>query len=357
MKRFPIITLVLLCALLLPALSGEQVARALDSAPIVQPDAVGSTGNACQAILEKALKTTESSCKKVGRNKACYGNNSVKIEPNTGTLPQFNTIGDIVNIADIRSLTTAPLDEAAGVWGISLLKLQANLPDSLPGQNVTFLVVGNTHIDNTSGDMQTFYFSSGLGLPSCKEAPKDSIIVKSPQHVKVTFNANGTQITIASTVLLRAEKGKQMSVTLIEGRANVKNAHGSQDLKPGQQVTIPLGGVDGFTPSDAPSVPVTNPDANDRNITAIVNSANGLDRAGNVQNGIRPTRPPQASGGNGSGNANGNANGNAAGNANGNADGNAAGNANGGSGNGGSGNANGNSNGGGGNGGGNGNGN
>src|SRR5258706_1372088 len=171
----------------------------------------------CQVLLEKAMHTLASVCKKVGRDKACYGNDLVKAEANPNSSLTFDSVGDIANISDIRTLTTAPLDEAQGVWGLSLLKLQVTLPDTLPGQNVTFVVFGNTHVDNKSGDMRTFYFTSGLGVPTCKEAPADSLIVHSPKHLEVTFNANGTRITISSTALLSAEQGKQMSVTLVDG--------------------------------------------------------------------------------------------------------------------------------------------
>ena len=110
-----------------------------------------------------------------------------------------------------------PLNRQTGTWGLSLLKLQANLPDTNPGQNVTFLVFGDTSVDNVSGDMQTFYFSSTLGTPSCNELPADGIVVRSPNHVQVSFKANGVDITIASTIVMQAVRKGPMSVTLIEG--------------------------------------------------------------------------------------------------------------------------------------------
>jgi hypothetical protein len=229
----------------------------------VGPAMAAYAANRCQVILTKAMETLQSTCKKVGRNKACYGNNLVQAESASSANLVFNKVGDIANISQIRSISTAPLDEEKGIWGLSLLKLQANLPDSLPGQNVTFLVFGNTHVDNTSGDMRSFYFTSGLGVPSCKEAPKDSIVVKSPDHMQVTFNANGTKITIASTIVLRAEKGNKMTVALVEGRANVTTPQGSQDLKPGQQVTVQLGGDTGLAPVAPPSAPTEFTDQND----------------------------------------------------------------------------------------------
>jgi len=60
----------------------------------------------------------------------------------------FEEPGDLVNVADVSSLTLSPWDETQHTWGISLMKLQANLPATLPGQNVTFLLFGSVAIDN-----------------------------------------------------------------------------------------------------------------------------------------------------------------------------------------------------------------
>ncbi len=227
--------------------------------------------NTCQEILTRAMQTLDSTCNGVGRNKACYGNNLVKAEPNGSASLKFDTTGDVASIRDIRTISTSPLNTDQGTWGLSLLKLQANLPDSLPGQNVTFVVFGDTSIENTSGDMKAFYFSSGLGTPSCKEAPRDAIVVKSPHHAEVTFNANGVQITIASTIVMRAQRGQDMSVTLVEGHARVTAAGVSQVLQPGQSVTVPLGGDNGMTASGAPSTPTAAEE--DTNLTPVLDTA------------------------------------------------------------------------------------
>jgi hypothetical protein len=209
----------------------------------------------CQGILTRAMNTIQSTCDGLGRNKACYGNNKVTVEPNDGVDLKFDAIGDRASIQDIHRLATSPLDTTAGTWGLSLLKLQANLPDSLPGQNITFLVFGNTSVENTSGDMSAFYFTTGLGNLDCKEAPRDGILVRSPQHTEVTFTANGMQISIASTVMLRAVRNQSMSVELIEGHARLTTPGGSQTLQPGEVSSVTLGGPNGLTATSAPSAP------------------------------------------------------------------------------------------------------
>jgi hypothetical protein len=229
--------------------------------------------NTCQTILTRAMNTLQSACDGTRRNQICYGNYRISAVLNAGSQVQFSSIGDIVRLSDIRALTTSPLDEDKGIWGLSLMKLQANLPDTLPGQNVTFIVFGDTHVDNLTGDMRSFYFTSGLGMTSCKELPKDSIIVKSPNHTKVTFEANGTQITIASTILLRAVKGQRMTVALVEGQAEVTNMQGSQTLKPGEQTTVQLGGSSGFEPVEAPSDPTEFSDITDPTTLSMIDLA------------------------------------------------------------------------------------
>jgi hypothetical protein len=57
--------------------------------------------------------------------------------------------------------------------------------------------------------------------------------------------------------VLRAERNKSMSVELVEGHAQLTTAAGSQTLQPGEVSTVALGGTNGLTATDAPSVPAT----------------------------------------------------------------------------------------------------
>jgi hypothetical protein len=233
------------------------IAQSHAQSPIDGWNNSAASSSLCQQIVTRAMAAIQTSCDNLGRNKVCYGHNQVKAESNGNVSLKFDTVGDRTGIQSIRTLVTSPLDLQAGTWGLSLLKLQANLPDSLPGQNLTFLVMGDTSIENTSGNMQVFYFTSGLSNLGCKEAPRDGILIRSPQHTEVTFTANGVDITIASTVMLTAERNKSMRVGLLEGRARVKTKAGVQTLKPGEMTTVPLGGANGLTAIGAPSAPAS----------------------------------------------------------------------------------------------------
>jgi hypothetical protein len=103
----------------------------------------------CPAIVQTALEAADSACQGVGRNQACYGNVLVNAtsQPDVEDF-SFDQSGDIVDVVNIQSLQLEPLSEAAGTWGVAVMKLQASLPDTLPGQNVTFLLFGNVEIEN-----------------------------------------------------------------------------------------------------------------------------------------------------------------------------------------------------------------
>lgn len=103
----------------------------------------------CAAIVQQAITAVEDACAATARNEACYGNISVHATPRAGVENFiFEQQGDLVSIADLDVLRLRPLNPETNTWGIALMKLQANLPDTLPGQNVTFLLFGDVEIEN-----------------------------------------------------------------------------------------------------------------------------------------------------------------------------------------------------------------
>lgn len=103
----------------------------------------------CPTIVQRALDATDTACEGTGRNQACYGNINLRAVAQVG-VPEFNfdAPGEIVDVAGVRTLELEPLDAASDIWGIALMRLQANLPDTLPNQNVTFLLFGDVEITN-----------------------------------------------------------------------------------------------------------------------------------------------------------------------------------------------------------------
>jgi hypothetical protein len=103
----------------------------------------------CPEVVQRAIDAVGSNCGALGRNSACYGFQSVtadfsQIQPSD----YFSLPSDRANLFDIERLGTSPLNEALDEWGIALMSVQANLPNTLPGQSVVFMLLGDSKVEN-----------------------------------------------------------------------------------------------------------------------------------------------------------------------------------------------------------------
>jgi len=248
----------------------------------------------CETILQNVYKQLDDLCSDLVRNQACYGNDSIRTELNVPYRQEvFTKAGDRIPLTAVRELYTLPMDTATGTWGVSLLKAQANLPDTLPGQNITFILYGDTHLTNADEDgrMSAFYFTTGLGQPACKAAPADGITIRSPKGMRAKFTANGVTFDIGSTVTLRAHPNKEMQVQLVEGSAIITTHNKTENLIPGQSLSVPLGGTNGLEAVGIPSSPVNAPEdqAQQNFINAVANSTSPT----NTPQPVQPTSTPK----------------------------------------------------------------
>ncbi|XWX02741.1 hypothetical protein VZO05_09485 [Aggregatilineales bacterium SYSU G02658] len=189
--------------------------------------ATQAQGGGCPQIVARALELVSAACADVGRNQACYGHVDLTAIPQPTAVDfKFQQIGDITRVADLASLTLKPMNEQAGTWGVALMRLQANIPDSLPGQNVTFVLFGDVSILPTASaegaPMQAFFLRTGIGDAPCAEAPSSGLLVQTPQGVgEVAFTVNGVDISMGSTILFRSMTGEEMTVSALEGAAAI----------------------------------------------------------------------------------------------------------------------------------------
>jgi LysM repeat protein len=209
----------------------------------------------CDQLIEIALSQTQAVCDAVGRNQVCYGHDSVQAIPQESASIQFVQQGDLAPLDDIRSITTAALDTASETWGIALLKAQSNLPDTLPGQNVTLLLFGNAQLDDVSTDMRAIVLRTGVGQTACENAPADALLIQSPTGNPIVLSINGAEVSLGSTIFVTAYANNQLRLATLEGQATVASGGQSQIILPGTQVRIPLGGSTGLEVIGAPSAP------------------------------------------------------------------------------------------------------
>lgn len=203
----------------------------------------------CPSLVESALQNVSDLCAEIGRNQVCYGNIQLDVNLVEESEIMFDAPGDLADVIEIESLslsTLQPPDE----WGIALMKIQANLPDTVPGQNVTMLLFGDVFIENQSdvtdnnelyGPMQAVVFRSGVGELDCEEAPPDGILIQTPSGAgTVTLNMNHVLIELGSTAFLNAVPNGLMQITLLEGEALVTAEGVTVTVPAGLRAEIPL---------------------------------------------------------------------------------------------------------------------
>ncbi len=201
----------------------------------------------CPVLVQDALNAAQDSCSATERNQACYGN--VQIEATlTNPALTFAKQGDTIPLSAIDHLKLAGLDMTDGTWGVALLRVQADIPDTMPGQNVTFLLFGENEIDNLSGTdapMRAVYFKSGMGSTECLDAP-DGLLVQTPEGVdEIHFNINGAEVSLGSTAFFQTrlnDEGKPPSLTMsvLEGQGSVTAYGVTQPVFAGSWVRIPI---------------------------------------------------------------------------------------------------------------------
>ncbi len=146
----------------------------------------------CPDIVKTALDATDKACSAIGRNQACYGNIQLSAEPQSDVPAfAFTKPGDLADIGGMKMLTLSPLDATADTWGVALMKVQANLPDTLPGQNVSFVLFGDVQIENAVGAVPAALAVSAKQVINVREQPSKTGKVVSPLQPGVELVADG----------------------------------------------------------------------------------------------------------------------------------------------------------------------
>jgi hypothetical protein len=113
--------------------------------------------------VERALEEISDNCANLERNAACYGFNRVdatfvdEIADDYFSLP-----ADRAGLKTLNTIQNAPMDVDLEHWGITVMSVQANVPNSLPGQAVVFMLLGDVEVENAVSPDQVF---EGLETP------------------------------------------------------------------------------------------------------------------------------------------------------------------------------------------------
>ncbi len=226
---------------------------------VVAPVIVYGQALDCPTIVKNALDATDDACSATGRNQACYGNISLTAEA-AEDAPKFTFTepGDLVEIAGVKNFLLSPLDTETETWGVALMKIQANLPETLPGQNVTLILFGDVEITNAATEeqtpMQAFYFKSGLNDAPCEQAPDSGILIQTPQGQRsIELTVDEVAITLGSSAYFQAQPDGELVVNVVEGEGTVTAAGVTVTVPAGSRARVPLDA--NLAPTGAPVGP------------------------------------------------------------------------------------------------------
>ena len=119
----------------------------------------------CSALVQDALVAVDENCGGAGRNEACYGYDQVEASFLVSVTDDFFTQpSNIAAVADLETIRTAPLNTETGVWGVAVMNIQADLPNTIPGQSVTFILLGDVEVENAVAADEAFIPSEGIEI-------------------------------------------------------------------------------------------------------------------------------------------------------------------------------------------------
>jgi hypothetical protein len=204
----------------------------------------------CLSIVTDALERAGEECLQTKRNEICYGYNNIVALPNANPDTfNFDEHGDIAPVDQIEVMELSPFSEDNEEWGIAIARVQAQLPETLPGQNVTIVFFGGVSLQNdgvNADGVQAFRFETGIGTERCLGLPPDGIIIETPEDSTVlTFDINGTEVTLGSTAFLQTfseddSDETMLRIGMLEGLGFISANGQTTRISDGEQTIIPL---------------------------------------------------------------------------------------------------------------------
>ncbi|HSJ52541.1 MAG TPA: hypothetical protein VLC52_02245, partial [Anaerolineae bacterium] len=200
-----------------------------------------------------ALSQALAHCAATALNQVCYAAGSVTLD---GGGP-LTTPGQTASLDGVSGLTLVSPDAAH--WSVALLRLAADSP--APGLGLTLLAFGNVEIRDLTlfdalagnGDVAPALSFSSSPVPG-QDPETGGLIVYNPNHEEpLSIRLNGADLTLASSAVVQAQPGANMTVTMAAGSALVSTAAGDGALIQAHQLTVPLAG-DGAA-AGAPTAP------------------------------------------------------------------------------------------------------
>jgi hypothetical protein len=165
----------------------------------------------CTTFVKQALAATDKACFDTGRNEACYGHISLDAQAQSQDPTfKFSEVGDRVDVARVSRLRLSPMDVKTDVWGVALLKVQADIPNDMPDANVSVLVFGDVELENAIPDpVYADVVVSGPSNANIRRQPSNRAFVVSSLAPTTKVQAKG-----------RSKDGAWLYIGLPGGKGN-----------------------------------------------------------------------------------------------------------------------------------------
>jgi LysM repeat protein len=195
----------------------------------------------CPELVTQALEAMQDNCSTTGRNQACYGYDQVEASFLVDVDDDFfSEPADVADVANVETIRTAPLSVDNDSWGVALLNIQADLPNTLPGQNVTFILMGDVEIENAVAPEDTFVPSDGINVTVNAEG---NVRSGAGTNFNVLGGVRAGDVLVADAL---SEDGAWLRVVFEERPAWIDAALVSEDVS-----ELPVLSEDSYTPMQA----------------------------------------------------------------------------------------------------------
>lgn len=220
--------------------------------------AVTAQSTQCPEFMYDYIEQTSELCAGTGRNQICYGSNAIEVQLRDSATA-FAEPGDITDLSNVDSIQTSGLDEAAANFGMALMQVQADVEGAIPGQVVTFLLMGNVSVDGINegeAPMQAFRFNTGIGAPTCENSNYDALMIDSPDGLTINFSVNGVDIELGSTAIIVGKPDDKIDMLVLEGHGRVTAMGETVEVEEGFWTQIPMDAETGTIAVAPPEEPV-----------------------------------------------------------------------------------------------------
>ena len=107
--------------------------------------------DSCPALVQQALELTRQGCDTTDTNEVCYGHLLLESVLRGGVDPEaFDTPGDVVDVVEVQNLSLSALDVVAGIWGVVLMQIEAELELEDDQSDLTYIVFGDATLESAS---------------------------------------------------------------------------------------------------------------------------------------------------------------------------------------------------------------